>query len=257
MAVILFTPLLYWRYKAWQKKKRLKVLLSAPIPTAWEMVLNQKVGFFKTLTETEKDSFRKKMAQFIYTTKIGGGGGVEVTQELLVLTAASAVIPVFRLPGWPYQSLNDIVLVPHRVRHPGDVKSEEATSITGMVFSRSSSHTVFLSAPALIAGFNNSMDSSNVGIHEFAHLIDNADGIIDGIPAAFIPKKLIIKWMQIVVFETEAIVKGKSDINPYAATNESEFFAVTSEIYFENPKRLKRHHPELYAVLRAVYRGSV
>jgi outer membrane receptor protein involved in Fe transport len=42
--------------------------------------------------------------------------------------------------------------------------------------------TMILSMPALVAGFKNSNDKKNVGIHEFAHLIDKADGFIDGIP---------------------------------------------------------------------------
>jgi Mlc titration factor MtfA (ptsG expression regulator) len=42
---------------------------------------------------------------------------------------------------------------------------------------------------------------------------------------------------------------GESDINPYAVTNEAEFFAVVSEYFFEKPKELKDRHPELYELL--------
>jgi len=39
-----------------------------------------------------------------------------------------------------------------------------------------------LSKPHLHLGFKNSRDKHNVGIHEFVHLIDMADGNCDGFP---------------------------------------------------------------------------
>ncbi|MBT5633393.1 MAG: peptidase, partial [Nitrospina sp.] len=40
----------------------------------------------------------------------------------------------------------------------------------------------------------------------------------------------------------------------YAATNESEFFAVMTEHFFCKPEKMKRHHPKLYQVLQDFYR---
>ena len=49
------------------------------------------------------------------------------------------------------------------------------------------------------------------------------------------------------------IEAGKSDINRYALTNEAEFFAVTSEYFFERPGAMQRKHPQLYAALERVF----
>jgi Mlc titration factor MtfA (ptsG expression regulator) len=49
--------------------------------------------------------------------------------------------------------------------------------------------------------------------------------------------------------EISKIEQGKSDINPYAITNEAEFFAVVSEYFFEKPEQFKEKHPDLYQVL--------
>ena len=46
---------------------------------------------------------------------------------------------------------------------------------------------------------------------------------------------------------------GHSDINLYGATNDTEFFAVVSEYFFEAPEKLKEHHPELYALLEEMF----
>jgi Mlc titration factor MtfA (ptsG expression regulator) len=43
-------------------------------------------------------------------------------------------------------------------------------------------------------------------------------------------------------------------IDPYAATNPAEFFAVVSELFFEQPTALAAYHPALYRVLSGYYR---
>jgi Mlc titration factor MtfA (ptsG expression regulator) len=49
------------------------------------------------------------------------------------------------------------------------------------------------------------------------------------------------------------IRQDDSDINPYAGTNEAEFFAVISEYFFQKPHFLEAQHPELYAILLKIY----
>ena len=53
----------------------------------------------------------------------------------------------------------------------------------------------------------------------------------------------------------EATRKGKKRvIDRYGATNPAEFFAVSTETFFEQSERLRREHPELYATLAEYYR---
>jgi len=42
-------------------------------------------------------------------------------------------------------------------------------------------------------------------------------------------------------------------LRAYGATNEAEFFAVATEAFFEKPRQLEKHLPELYAELSAYY----
>ena len=48
-------------------------------------------------------------------------------------------------------------------------------------------------------------------------------------------------------------MKGKSDINPYGATNEKEFLAVAGEYFFERPTQLQKNHPDLYQLLSVAF----
>ncbi len=51
------------------------------------------------------------------------------------------------------------------------------------------------------------------------------------------------------------VVAGQqTDLDPYAATNPSEFFAVVTEAFFESPERLRKRHPAMYAELVNFYR---
>jgi len=43
-------------------------------------------------------------------------------------------------------------------------------------------------------------------------------------------------------------------LDGYGATNPSEFFAVVTETFFEQPRALKRKHPALFAQLQGFYR---
>ena len=42
-------------------------------------------------------------------------------------------------------------------------------------------------------------------------------------------------------------------LDPYAATNPAEYFAVATETFFEKPHQLKAMRPELYAELQNFY----
>jgi hypothetical protein len=42
-------------------------------------------------------------------------------------------------------------------------------------------------------------------------------------------------------------------LRKYAGTNEAEFFAVASEVFFEKPKQLRREMPDLYGIMRGFY----
>jgi Mlc titration factor MtfA (ptsG expression regulator) len=108
--------------------------------------------------------------------------------------------------------------------------------------------TMILSLPALKHGFRNQSDKKNVGIHEFAHMLDKSEGFINGIPVG-INNDEREEWIELFYTEIENIENKKSNINPYGASNKAEFFAVAVEYYKEQPKLLKKKHPKLFEKL--------
>ena len=106
-------------------------------------------------------------------------------------------------------------------------------------------NTMILSLPALIKGFQIDNDKKNVGIHEFSHLLDKADGIIDGIPEYMGEEDKKI-WIQLMKEGMESIRANNSTIPAYGGTSEAEFFAVVTTYYKECPSLLKIKNRPLF-----------
>ena len=129
--------------------------------------------------------------------------------------------------------------------------------ISGMVGTGKMSGKMVLSKPDLYRGFENSRDKSNVGIHEFVHLIDMADGLTDGFPERITKFEYSAPWFSFVQKKISEVDAGETNINDYAATNNAEFFAVSSEYFFERPVMLKKKHPQLYEYLSTFYQQNL
>jgi len=122
-----------------------------------------------------------------------------------------------------------------------------------MVNSDAMEGKMILAKDALHRGFSNLRDKKNVGVHEFFHLIDKEDGVIDGDPNSLNDKAYCLPWLDFIKRVIELIRSNKTNIYLYGATNQKEFLAVTGEYFFERPHLLKSRHPESYDLLSKVF----
>ena len=183
------------------------------------------------------------------------GIDTEIDDEIRLLVATSAIIPTFAFPAFNYPHLSEVLIYPASFNHQFEGKGENKRdeNIEGMVGNRYMEHSLLLSKPALLAGFNGRSGENNVGIHEFVHLLDREDGETDGVPERLMEHKYVIPWLRQIKGETARIETGKSDINPYAITNNAEFLAVVSEYFFNDPEDFQERHPDLYSFLSGFY----
>lgn len=221
----------------------------------WSNFLNEKVAFYRVLSDEDKALFNKRAMLFLQTTAIEAGQ-FEVMDEDRLLVAASAIIPVWGFPKWHYFNLKAVYLLPAAFNDSFECGALNST-ITGMVGTGPMAGKMALSKPALHFGFENSKDKQNVGIHEFVHLVDMADGECDGYPERLKEFAFSIPWFELVEHKTRAIHNKQSNISNYGATNRAEFFAVASEYFFERPRMLKNKHPQLFGALSEFYRQDV
>ncbi|CAM2064063.1 Zinc-dependent peptidase [Sulfidibacter corallicola] len=234
------------------KVRRRWNILAQPVPEAYEPLLKQHVAYYNALEPDCQARFLRLVQVFLAETPISGID-LEVTDHHRILVAASAVIPVMGFPHWEYEYLSEVLLYPANFDKNYDVGSGEDQRILGMVHGSLNNGVVILSEPALVAGFANPHDKRNVGIHEFAHMVDKRDGSIDGVAAA-LPPDLIAPWRNLMEEKMREVCKGgKGAIDPYGKTNEQEFLAVTTEYFFESPQKLAKAHPKVYEMLSRIY----
>ena len=249
--IILILAILFLLFSLLLKQKK-KTITAAPIPEHYRKILAEQVPFYQQLNENKKTEFETRVQHFFAQTRITG---VKTAVEDLdrVLIAASAVIPIFNFPGWEYINLHEVLLYPDSFDHDFKQHGGER-DIIGIVGSGALNHVMILSQHELRQAFNNKTGKTNTAIHEFVHLVDKTDGSIDGVPAFILEQKYIMPWLQLMRREMEMIEENRSDINPYGAFSEAEFFAVVSEYFFERPDLLKQKHPELYELLVKIFR---
>ncbi len=239
---------------AWhtQRIRRRRAILREPFPAEWETVLQRDVVFFRVLGPEAQRRFRRQLQVFLGEKQISGIT-VQLDTTTLVLAGASAIIPVFGFPDWEWDQINEVLVYPNRFDGDFQFGDARGQNILGMVGTGGLNRLMILSKPDLIDGFRNPADKRNVGIHEFAHLVDKSDGVIDGVPGIGLDRHAVGPWVDLMRRKMAEIEAGKSDINRYALTNEAEFFAVTSEYFFERPGAMQRKHPQLYAALERVF----
>lgn len=247
--LVIFILGIVYAVKFLSKKK--KVAVADAVPVLLQKTLKDLVPFYQQLSEEKQTEFEERAARFLTQVRITGVK-TQVEEIDRVLIAASAIIPIFNFPEWEYGNLNEVLLYPDSFDH--EYKQEgTGRNILGMVGSGPMNHVMILSQHELRQAFINKTGKENTAIHEFVHLLDKSDGDTDGIPEYFLNKKYIVPWLQLMQQEIKKITDNESDINPYGATNEAEFFAVVSEYFFERPALLKEKHPQLYDALQKIF----
>ena len=111
-------------------------------------------------------------------------------------------------------------------------------------------------------------DGFNLVLHEFAHYLE-AEG--RGLAPAPLPPagevdrerdrvraRRIDDWVDDLADEFDALIdqvdRGEDTfLDPYAAEDEGEFFAVATEDFYERPRELLEAHARLYSLLREFY----
>ena len=244
---IIVVAVIIWKWKPVRKPVKLQIS-----PDRISNLLSENVLYYQRLSNNDKLLFEAKIIDFLQRVRIEGVG-LTADDTDKVLVAASAIIPIFRLKHeWQYSNLTDVLLYPDTFNDSFQFQGAER-NIMGMVGSGYMNGKMILSKHALRQGFTIQNDNSNTAIHEFVHLLDKSDGAVDGVPENLLAHQYTIPWIDLMHQQIEAIKRNESDINPYAATSKSEFFAVVSEYFFERPDLLKTKHPELYHYLDRIF----
>jgi Mlc titration factor MtfA (ptsG expression regulator) len=188
--------------------------------------------------------------------EFAGAHGIEVTDMMRVAIAAQACLPILELGLDWYAGWHGIVV------YPGDfrVRRREVDE-DGVVheWDDELAGEAMPGGPVVISWDAAAHDPYiNVVIHEFAHKLDMVNGAADGRPPlhpGMDPRAWTAAFTGAYEGFCDALERGKDTwLDPYAAEHPSEFFAVVSEAFFEDPAETRRRYPDVYEQLRLFYR---
>lgn len=234
----------FWHESPEQRRKR---CLAVPFPPEWEEILKRNVGLYPRLPQRLKDELKDRVRIFLEEKNFEGCGGLEITDEIRVTVAGSACLLLLNRVTNYFRGLSTILMYPRGYRDGEEGRLGESWG----------NGTVVLSWCDVTRSSLDVKDGHNLVLHEFAHQLDQQDGVADGVPPLQNASRYAT-WASMLESEYSRLVrmaeKGKRDVlDAYGATNEAEFFAVATETFFEKPRQLHKKHPELYAQLKEFY----
>jgi hypothetical protein len=224
---------------------RRRRLAKRPLPPAWAKLIDERLAFVATMAPDQRARFLTHLKVFAWEKAWVGVEGVVITDEIKVVVAGAAARLARNLPLGVYDDLGTIII------HPGHLSESADGVILGMAHRLGA---VSLSWDSVKHGIANAQDGKDVALHELAHALDVADGEFDGTP----PLEVVAErraWASAcsVAFGRLRAAARHDVMRAYGATNEAEFFAVATEVFFEKPRQLAKREPALYAALVQFY----
>ena len=241
---------------------------------SWRATLAE-MPFLAHLDTAALVRLRELCEDFLQRKTFTGVAGQEISEPLRVAIAAQACLPALNLGLGAYDDFVEIVVYPDqfaaartRIDDAG-VVHEGVEELAGEAMDGG---PVVLSWADAAPGAGN----TNVTIHEFVHKMDLADGAADGVPP--LPRGRRAHWEATMLAAYDAFCRtldsvedsippdidpeseaadpwyARLPLDPYAATDPAEFFAVSGEAFFIAPGPLADAFPDWYAELAAFFR---
>ncbi|NWB51082.1 zinc-dependent peptidase [Pseudomonas gingeri] len=248
-----------WSLSAWRRRR---TLARHPVTDeTWHRV-REHLSILDGLSIAEDRWLREHSVLFLDDKYLSALPGVELDQESRLLLAAQAQLPLLHLGdlNW-YQGFHEIVLYPddflspQRHRDASGVEHEWDAEHSGEAWQQG---PIILAWPGVQA--SGGWEGYNLVIHELAHKLDMLSGSANGLPPLHSDMR-VGDWAKVMQHAYDDLNRqldrnpdADTAIDPYAAENPAEFFAVTSEYFFSAPDILATAYPQVYEQLRAFYR---
>lgn len=210
------------------------------------------------LASDDRQRLRALTEQFLTAKTFEGAVGVEITDAMRALISLRACLPVLNLGLEWYDGWSGIVVYPADFRVHEEYEDDIGVvhrgqaDLCGQSIARG---PMVLSWDAIE---HPPMPDQDLVIHECAHKLDTLNGPADGFPP--LPAGMSGRdWTRDFTAAFEALGQQldrdeEPRLDPYAATDPSEFFAVACETFFSEPAILYEDFPAVYRQLRQFFR---
>jgi Mlc titration factor MtfA (ptsG expression regulator) len=253
---LLLTPLI--------RRRRRRRSAAMGLPEPWRQVLERNAPLRARLPAPARDRFDALVSAFVAEKHYVGCNGLTVSDEMKVTIAAHACSLLLGRPNELYDALRSILVYPTPFWVDEEVQDEDGlVTRRRHVLSGQSwdSSRIVLSWEDVLETIENPGTGYNVIVHECAHYFD-AEGAAPVTPhdaaGAGTGQVRSGSWRDELDAEYERLADQVDDgietfLDPYAAEDPAEFFAVVSEEFVERPVELGQAEPKVYALLRAFY----
>lgn len=251
---------MFWR---WGKKRNRQRLAQEPFSQEWLQIVRRNCRHFSGLTIEEQARFLRDIKWFVAEKNIQTALGLTLTDEMRVTIAAHVALIGLGFDQPPFDRLISVIIRPETY-----VMKSTRTIGAGMNIITNEARIgeawkhgpVVLSWQDIQQQCRDEPDGRNVILHEFAHLLDMANGEIDGIPPME-NQQQFKNWLEVTQSEYQQLVHDterghETLIDGYGATSPVEFFAVATETFFEMPSEMQQIHPRLYSGFCSFYRQN-
>ena len=241
------------------KRHHRSKILAQPFPTEWETILQDGWGLWSRFNDDERGCLRQCVQILVDEKYWEGCSGVVVDDRMKVLISAMASTLLLDRPLQYFPNVHTILIYPGAY-----VQSQERVGSDGLIHTGSSNlGEAWYNGPVVLSWKDAEESAShpgranNVVQHEFAHTLDMQTGMTNGTPPMR-SKDDYARWHEVMTSQFSEILSryeqgGRDVIRAYGVTNVAEFFAVTTETFFDAPVALQSHRPELYEAFRNFY----
>ncbi len=213
------------------------------------------------LDRREQHRLRKLASRFLHEKTITGAGGLTVDLPMRVYIAAQACLLILNLDLDYFEGWREIIVYPgtfivtHEEQDSAGITHHTRRTLGGEAWSHG---PVVLSWAEVQPQAQPQDSDANVILHEFAHKLDMLNGAANGMPplhAGMVRGHWTAALSQAYEDLSQQVEHSHpTAIDPYAAENPAEFFAVVTEVFFTQPARLQHFYPEVYEQLSIFYR---
>ncbi|RCW90275.1 hypothetical protein DFQ08_105164 [Winogradskyella arenosi] len=207
-------------------------------------ILQKESTFYNRLAKEEQAYFHHRVATFIKEKEFVGQSHLEVTEQMRVTIAATAIMLTFGFKNYLLEVIETVIIYPqiyyseiNGAYHKGETNPRHKA--------------IVFSWEDFKYGYKIGDDNLNLGIHEFGHAVHLNAAQRNDISSLIFNQGFVnlTRYLQNNESVRRKLIASKY-FRAYAYTNQYEFFAVLLENFIETPSEFNKQFPVLYKLIR-------